>query len=104
MRCPCHTKQLYSTCCERFHKGQIPSNALLLMRSRYAAYALGLTDYIINTSLSENSSTKEEIKTFCDQTFFEDLHILEFRENEESATVTFKAILSQNSRDISFKE
>ena len=47
--CPCG-KGLYATCCEPFHTGQVAApTAEALMRSRYSAYALGLSDYVQRT-------------------------------------------------------
>ncbi|HET8710691.1 MAG TPA: YchJ family metal-binding protein [Spongiibacteraceae bacterium] len=45
-RCPCGSKKPYSQCCEPLHHGAPASDAEALMRSRYAAFALGLDDYI----------------------------------------------------------
>lgn len=48
--CPCSPQQLLSACCGRYHRGEKAPTALLLMRSRYSAFALGLTDYIRDTT------------------------------------------------------
>ncbi len=45
--CPCGSGLKYKKCCQKYHKGALPSTALLLMKSRYSAYALGLADYIM---------------------------------------------------------
>lgn len=51
--CPCGTGAAYAACCGRYHDGgalplQAPT-AEALMRSRYSAYVLGLTDYVLAT-------------------------------------------------------
>jgi SEC-C motif-containing protein len=50
--CPCGSTQPYAACCGRWHAGpqhgQAPT-AEALMRSRYSAYVLGLTDYLRDT-------------------------------------------------------
>lgn len=47
--CPCG-KGLYVTCCGLFHAAQAAApTAEALMRSRYSAYALGLSDYVQRT-------------------------------------------------------
>lgn len=47
--CPCG-KGLYANCCEPFHTGQAAApTAEALMRSRYSAYTLGLSDYVQRT-------------------------------------------------------
>ncbi len=112
MLCPCHSQKLYESCCRPFHEGkQNAVNALALMRSRYSAYALGKASYLISTTHPSNPLFKQKpqerissIMQFCQQTSFEDLEILEFIDGENTAYVTFKAILRQNSRDASFIE
>lgn len=90
------------------------------MRSRYAAFALGLTDYIIETTHPNNSewtesteSWKVSIENFSRQTRFLGLKILETEEEStsklggddiSSATVTFLAKLARGDEDISFTE
>ena len=46
--CPCGGAQ-YRNCCGRYHQGETPASAVLLMRSRYSAYVLGLHDYLLAT-------------------------------------------------------
>jgi SEC-C motif domain protein len=103
-KCPCHSGKAYSECCEPFHKGQLAPNALLLMRSRYTAYALNLPDYIIQTALPLNPTALHEISQFSLQTQFIGLTIIDFQEKGNTATVTFKAHLKQNQQDASFTE
>lgn len=45
-QCPCGSTKIYKTCCEPLHRGDAASTAEALMRSRYTAFALGLTEYI----------------------------------------------------------
>lgn len=99
--CPCHSHKKYKKCCQPFHKGANPSNALLLMRSRYSALALHLVEYIINTTHPNNTEHEQDIKEwrksiteFCDNTRFMGLEIIEFVDGANEAFVTFKAILS----------
>ena len=49
--CPCGSGTLYAACCGPLHRGRgLPESAERLMRSRYAAYALGETAcYIFRT-------------------------------------------------------
>lgn len=44
--CPCGSGHDYSDCCGRWHGGRAAPDAETLMRSRYAAYVLGLADYL----------------------------------------------------------
>jgi len=99
--CPCGSKNKYKKCCLIYHKGAKPKTALLLMRSRYVAYAVGDASYIVKTTHENNcdhiedvKEWKESIKAFCEVTEFLGLEILEFKEFEKEAFVTFKAKLS----------
>ena len=81
------------------------------MRSRYSAYALKLADYIIRTTHPENNSAisdpvewKKDIITFSQMTDFTGLKIIDFHEETNRATVTFRAILKQKLHDVSFTE
>ena len=48
--CPCGLGEPYSECCGRYHTGgQLAPTAELLMRSRYSAFALGDTGYLLRT-------------------------------------------------------
>ncbi|MGZ4466183.1 MAG: YchJ family protein [Nocardioides sp.] len=48
--CPCGSGATYDACCGRFHRGAaLPVSPEELMRSRYAAYAVGETDYVFAT-------------------------------------------------------
>lgn len=112
MICPCHSGMSYETCCQSFHQGVTkPADALLLMRSRYSAYALSLVDYIIATTHPEHpafrrsrAEWKKEILAFSKQTQFQGLDILDFTPEQEIAHVTFKADLTQDGKDVSFTE
>ena len=48
--CPCGSGAVYDACCGRLHRGAgRAKTAEELMRSRYAAYAVGDTDYVFRT-------------------------------------------------------
>lgn len=49
--CPCGSGRPLPDCCGRFHAGVAAPTAEALMRSRYSAYALGLVDYLRDTTL-----------------------------------------------------
>lgn len=110
--CPCHSEKPYEECCKPFHEKEcFPENALLLMRSRYSAYALGLVDYIIQTTHLQNplfkkkeSDIREEILQFCQSTQFTGLDIVHFIDGKKRAYVTFFAHLRQEGKDVSFQE
>lgn len=109
--CPCFSGKEYDVCCKPFHQGQLPSNALLLMRSRYSAYALNLADYLIETThpaspqYTDNKfSWKRSISHFIKHTTFQKLEILDFKEKSTLATVTFTAYILQEGHDATFTE
>lgn len=47
--CPCQSGNPYSTCCGAYHLGLAAPTAEALMRSRYAAFVLGLEQYLLQT-------------------------------------------------------
>ena len=50
--CPCGTGHPYADCCGRWHTGALhlqTPDAAALMRSRYSAYELSLTGYLLAT-------------------------------------------------------
>lgn len=109
--CPCKSEKDYADCCKPFHQGRLPDTALQLMRSRYSAYALCLTDYIIHTTHPNNPAFQhnkvewaQSISEFCLNTEFKNLEILNFEEKGSFATVTFVAHLVQGAKDVSFTE
>lgn len=110
--CPCGSNITYSLCCLPYHQGTLDApSALILMRSRYSAYATKHVDYIIKTTHHLHpdqqiplEKRKKDIETFCMQTTFKGLEILSYEEGESTSTVTFRAHLSQQSHDASFTE
>ena len=96
--CPCHSGEKYKKCCQPYHKGVFPKTALLLMRSRYCAYALGLIEYIMATTHPNNPDTaialsdwQNSIAEFSKTTQFIGLNILEFIDGDEESYVAFEA-------------
>ena len=112
--CPCHSGKPYASCCEPYHQGKAPDNALALMRSRFSAYVLKLADYIIQTTSPQKQKEhadlkkwKAEILFFSENTVFEKLEIIKFippNKQAKEAFVTFKAHLKQNNTNVSFTE
>lgn len=47
--CPCGSSLGYAACCQPLHQGLAAPGAEALMRSRYTAYVLGLTAYLMAT-------------------------------------------------------
>ncbi|MES2198568.1 MAG: peptide deformylase [Chlamydiota bacterium] len=109
--CPCCSGEEYDKCCKSFHEGVLPKSALQLMRSRFSAYVLNIPDYIIatthpaNPGYSENKfSWRRSISRFSQDSSFQKLEILDFKEKASIATVIFTAYLSQDGHDATFTE
>ena len=110
--CPCGSLIKYKKCCKPFHENiKTPINALELMKSRYCAYAIEKSEYIILTTHQNNrdfnTDTKawnNDILDFSKNTKFEKLEILEFIDGQTESFVTFKANITQNKQDVSFIE
>ena len=110
--CPCGSLIKYKKCCKPFHENiKTPITALELMKSRYCAYAIEKSEYIILTTHQNNrdfnTDTKawnNDILDFSKNTKFEKLEILEFIDGETESFVTFKANITQNKQDVSFVE
>ena len=110
--CPCGSLIKYKKCCKPFHEDiKTPINALELMKSRYCAYAIEKSEYIILTTHQNNrdfnTDTKvwnNDILDFSRNTKFEKLEILEFIDGQTESFVTFKANITQNKQDVSFVE
>lgn len=109
--CPCSSGLSYQTCCQPLHDGALAKNALMLMRARYAAYALGLTSYIIRTTHPASPQYDDDRQAWAKEvlhvskTFqFHRLEVLSFKEKQNTATVTFVAHMSQNEQDATFTE
>jgi SEC-C motif domain protein len=102
MLCPCCTGLDYDECCKPYHMGSAAPTALALMRSRYSAYALGLVDYIIQTTHPKNmrKKTADEIRRFSKDTQFVKLEIEGFGED----WVAFAAHLMQEGHPVLLKE
>ncbi len=110
--CPCHSKRSFGECCQPWYQGKPAPTPEALMRSRFAAYALGNVSYIIHTThpnSPHNQTNKKawrlDLKDFCRQTDFIGLQILQVGEIQNNwGEVTFRAILMQTGKDVSFTE
>ncbi|MGP9764639.1 YchJ family protein [Halomonas sp. AOP13-D3-9] len=49
LSCPCGSHLTLEQCCGRYHQGELAPTPEALMRSRYVAFVLGLTDYLLAT-------------------------------------------------------
>lgn len=90
--CPCGLGSLYAACCGPIHDGRPAPTATQLMRSRYSAFALGLSDYLLR---SWHASTRpNELELDADTRWLR--LVIESAEQggpfDSAGTVTFAAI------------
>ena len=111
LQCPCSSGKPYVKCCAVYHQGKEPETAVVLMRSRFSAYAMNNVDYILRTThprhpplLKNPGLWKEEILKFSINTCFERLEVLDSKADGDRATVIFIAHLSYAGEDVSFTE
>lgn len=110
--CPCNSGNAYENCCKILHDGvKKADNALMLMRSRYSAYAKQNAEYIIKTTHPNNEEYSNNlpqwsaaIDHFMNNTDFIDLNVHDFSENNNEAFVIFQAVLNFKGEDCSFTE
>ena len=81
------------------------------MRSRFSAYALGLSDYLIKPTHPKNPDRKpnlmqwrKDLSLFSKSTEFRGLTIIEFSDGKDEAFVCFTAHWVQSGRDATFTE
>ncbi len=105
--CPCCSGKNYEVCCKPYHDGAFPPTALALMRSRYSAYALGKSQYILQTTHpksvyfeKDRKKWEQAIIQFSQATEFEKLEIEGSGEN----WVSFIAYLRQAGKPVLLKE
>ena len=87
--CPCGSRQPYSTCCEPCHQGKPASSPEALMRSRYSAFVLNLTDYLKATW---HTSTRPQDLDLTEAPKWVSLQVLSSDEGEHEGTVHFRAL------------
>jgi SEC-C motif domain protein len=82
-----------------------------LMRSRYAAYSMGLVDYIVESThrssthyLVDVAQWKASIESFCNKHDFIGLTIEKSESRDEEGSVQFTAHLMQKAQNCSFRE
>ena len=109
--CPCHSGRKTKSCCGPWLKGEPAPSPVALMRSRYTAYAMGLTTYIMDTTDPEGPVHEQDrarwsasIDAFCTATDFEGLEIHDHGQDITEGYVDFSVRLSASGEDRSFRE
>jgi SEC-C motif domain protein len=95
MRCPCGRSADYEACCGVFIRGwDAPETAEDLMRSRYAAYARGEIDYLVDTQDPDHPPDRKAIERWASQAEFTGLEIVRVErggKEDDHGTVEFLA-------------
>lgn len=109
--CPCGSLKPYAECCQRFHEGRSLPTPVELMRSRYAAYALNLPQYIMATThpgsphfIEDRQKWTRHLAEFALNTKFSGVEILSVHEEDAMAVIVFTARLTQKKQDLTFTE
>ncbi len=98
--CLCCSSLDYNQCCEPFHSGgKLPATAEALMRSRYAAYALNKSDYLLETWDAPTRPKTEKIDFSKEKLEWQRLEIVDTKKGGQSDSkgiVEFKAFYLEN--------
>jgi len=86
--CPCGSVQTYDACCAPYHRGASAPGPETLMRSRFSAFALGLTDYLL---ASWDPRTRPSQLTPDTTTRWVALEIADSETTGDEGTVHFRA-------------
>ncbi|TLF52789.1 zinc chelation protein SecC [Halomonas urmiana] len=93
--CLCGSQRPLADCCGRYHRGEAAPSPEALMRSRYSAFALDLTDYLRETW---HSSTRPASLSGDDATRWWRLEILDHDEQGDRGHVQFRATFQEGRR------
>lgn len=93
--CPCGSGQALAECCGRYHLGEPAPTPEALMRSRFSAFALNLTDYLL---ASWHPDTRPRTLAPDERTRWVRLEILESGEQGDEGVVHFRATCREGRR------
>jgi SEC-C motif domain protein len=109
--CPCGRGSKYKRCCLPLHQGAPAVDPESLMRSRYAAYAAGVAEYILATTHPEGPEHRADrarwtnsVQDFTRSTRFEGLEVMAAGEDGDVGWVEFRARLTRAGQDVSLSE
>jgi SEC-C motif-containing protein len=94
MQCYCCSGQLFEHCCHPYISGAVlPDNCEALMRSRYSAYCLADSDYLLATlaPAQRQQESAAEISAFARVVHFCKLEIIEVTNRPDAGQVSFIA-------------
>jgi SEC-C motif-containing protein len=109
--CPCASGESYRACCQRYHRGEEPPDASALVRSRFAAFALGEGAYLWRTlhpahalRARPQAEVERELAQARRTLRYRALVLHDAEVRGESARVLFTARVFEAGRDRSFLE
>ena len=111
--CPCGSGRPYAACCEPFHAGGEPPDAVALMRTRYAAFVRCEHDYLFRTLHPQHDdhalgvrALRERLEKNAKRTRYHALAILDDAPPDADgvARVLFSATVKHDGKDASFVE
>jgi SEC-C motif-containing protein len=110
--CPCSSGAAYEACCAPCHRGEREApDPVALMRSRYAAFALGEAEYLWRTLHADHPDRGEprdevlrSLRGARDRLRYTGLAILDERRQGREAEVLFCARITERGEDRSFVE
>lgn len=100
--CPCSSGKKYKKCCRRYHHGMSVPTPTELVRARYSAYALNLSDFIIRTTHPDNEDYDSNfddwrfrIDSYCLRNIFNELEIISAEDDKVLYHAEIMAFFSQ---------
>ncbi|MBK8171325.1 MAG: SEC-C domain-containing protein [Sandaracinaceae bacterium] len=112
--CPCGRDASYEECCAPFHEGRAePTNAEILMRSRFSAFVKRKATYLWHTLHKDHDERERDPNVFVAHMkaglaglVYKSLDILDTRppDHEGVARVLFYAVVLHGAKDLSFVE
>ena len=102
LACPCGSGDSFNRCCESAIEGGQPAKtAEQLMRSRYSAFALGMSDYLIDTTHPDyrQGMTINELEQQHAETTWRRLTIVKTEAGREHDTLGRVAFIAEFSVD-----
>ncbi len=110
--CACWSGVTYDACCAPYHRREREApDPVALMRSRYAAFALGEAEYLLHTLHEEHADRLlprgdllRSLRGAKDRLRYPSLAILDQRRTGGAAEVLFAAGIVERGRDASFVE
>lgn len=103
--CPCGSENPYQSCCEPYLAGEsIPATAEALMRSRYVAYTLNNSEYLLATWHSSTRPSESPVDERLQWRGLEIISTSQGSENDEHGVVEFRAKCRVNNESAGLDE